>query len=72
MSGKKHGPVCKKHCPVPKKHEMRHFDTNTPITKPFLTFDQKEIYKFSVLANLIPSMEFSFKSTLVCCWIDTF
>ena len=41
--------------------------TNTPITKPFLTFDQKEIYKFSVLANFIPSMEFSFKSTLVCC-----
>ena len=39
---KKHGPVHKKHGPVHKKYEMQHFAYKKTITKPFLTFDQKE------------------------------
>ena len=34
--------MCKKHGPVSKKHEMQHFVTKTPLTKPSLTFDQKK------------------------------
>ena len=37
-----YGPVRINYGPARKNHEMGHFAYKTPITKPFLTFDQKK------------------------------